>query len=234
MSISRNELVTWLNDYLKIDAFRDTSLNGLQLEGRETVTRIAVAVDSTLATLEEAAQSGADFLIVHHGWFWGKPLAITGAHGKRVRTALEARFSLYAAHLPLDAHMEVGNNVSMANALSLKDIKPFGEYKGTSIGVQGRLPVPLSLQDLADQIQNITGEICLVHGGGPGMISSIGICSGEGSNIRCQRHLLRTLRIRNPGSPGFGGQTRGHVRTAVAVFAPTNRTVRTQIKVTEA
>jgi putative NIF3 family GTP cyclohydrolase 1 type 2 len=142
MSISRNELVTWLNDYLKINAFKDISLNGLQLEGRETVTRIAVAVDSTLATLEETARSGADFLIVHHGWFWGKPLAIAGAHGKRVRTALEAGFSLYAAHLPLDAHPEVGNNISMANALSLTDIKPFGEYKGIPIGVQGRFPVP--------------------------------------------------------------------------------------------
>jgi dinuclear metal center YbgI/SA1388 family protein len=183
MSISRNELVTWLNDYLKIESFKDISLNGLQLEGRETVSRIAVAVDSTLATLEEAALSGADFLIVHHGWFWGKPLAIAGPHGKRVRTALEAGFSLYAAHLPLDAHPEVGNNISMANALSLKDIKPFGEYKGISIGVQGRLPVPLSLQDLADQIQTITGEICLVHGGGPGMISSIGISSGEGADM---------------------------------------------------
>jgi dinuclear metal center YbgI/SA1388 family protein len=183
MSILRTELVQWLDSYLEIAAFKDRSLNGLQLEGRATVSRIAVAVDSTLATLEEAAQSGADFLIVHHGWFWGQPLAIAGAHGKRVKTALEAGFSLYAAHLPLDAHPEVGNNVSLANALSLTDLHPFGEHKGVPIGVRGRFPVPLSLQDMADQIQTITGEICLVHGGGPGMISSVGICSGEGADL---------------------------------------------------
>jgi dinuclear metal center YbgI/SA1388 family protein len=98
--------------------------------------------------------------------------------GRRVKLAFEHGLSLYAAHLPLDAHPEVGNNIVLAKSLALQEIQPFGEYNGSSIGFQGKLPVPLSLQDLADRIQKTTGEVCLVHAGGPHMISSIGIISG--------------------------------------------------------
>ena len=178
----RHELVAWLDSYLNIHAFPDLSLNGLQLEGKEHVQRIAVAVDSTLATIEEAARAGADFLIVHHGWFWGKPLAIAGPHGKRVRTALEAGLSLYAAHIPLDANLEVGNNVQMAKALGVQRLEPFGKYKGVDIGVRGTLPVPVSLQDLADSVQKVTGEVCLVHAGGPPQVSTVGIISGAAAD----------------------------------------------------
>ncbi len=183
MLVSRDTLVSWLNTYLNISAIPDKSLNGLQFEGREEVSRIAVAVDSTLATLQAAAESRADFLIVHHGWFWGAPLAIAGAHGRRVRVAFETGFSLYASHLPLDVHAEVGNNIQMARALSLKNIVPFAERRGLKIGVAGELPVPVSLQDLADSVQKITGEVCLVHAGGAGMVQRIALCSGEGSDL---------------------------------------------------
>jgi dinuclear metal center YbgI/SA1388 family protein len=174
--------VQWLDAYLNIRAFPDLSLNGLQCEGKERITRIAVAVDATLATIEEAVRSDADFLITHHGWFWGKPLAIAGPHGKRVHTTLEGGLSLYVAHIPLDAHLEVGNNVQMAKALGMTKLEPFGTYKGTPIGVQGSLPVRVSLQDLADSVQKTTGEVCLVHAGGPPQVQRIGIISGAAAD----------------------------------------------------
>ena len=176
--MQRSELVKWLDSYLEIAKIPDGSLNGLQFEGSETVTRIACAVDSSLATIEAAVESGADFLIVHHGWFWKNVQPIVGPLAKRVKAAAAGNLNLYVSHLPLDAHPEVGNNIQLAKLLSLKNIEPFGLDKNLSLGFQGQLPVPLSLQDLADTIQKITGEICLVHAGGNAMVSSIGIISG--------------------------------------------------------
>ncbi len=182
-SISRRDLVAWLDSYLSIKTIPDSSLNGLQLEGSETVSRIAVAVDSTLATIEEAVAAGADFLIVHHGWFWKDVQPITGPLAKRVKAAISGNLSLYAAHLPLDLHPEVGNNAVMAKALSLQNLEPFGLAQGLNIGFKGTLPVPQSLQDFADSIQKMTGEVCLVHGGGKPMVSSVAILSGGGAGF---------------------------------------------------
>ncbi|HWG85542.1 MAG TPA: Nif3-like dinuclear metal center hexameric protein [Deinococcales bacterium] len=180
---SRHELVAWLDQYLNVPGTPDKSLNGLQVEGKDEVHRIAVAVDSSLATLEAAARAGADFLIVHHGFFWGEPLAIRGPHKRRVQTLLDAGISLYAAHAPLDIHPEVGNSLELARGLGMGGIEPFGSKKGLAWGVRGALPVPVSLQDLADSVQRVTGEVCLVHSGGGASARSIGIVSGASAGF---------------------------------------------------
>ena len=126
MELSR--LVAWLDTYLETDAFEDASLNGLQVEGQPEVNKVAVAVDSSLTTFEQAAEVGADLLIVHHGLFWGEPLPLTGMHGRRVRYLLEHNLGLYASHLPLDAHREVGNNWGLARILGMDDLEPFGRW----------------------------------------------------------------------------------------------------------
>lgn len=182
--VSRADLVRWLNAYLQLDTFAkaDPSLNGLQIEGSELIRRVAASVDSSAKTLEHAADSGADLLLVHHGLFWGQPLPITGPHRSRLRTALMADLNLYAAHLPLDAHPEVGNNAMIARALSLENPVPFGRYAGHTLGLAGELPFEQSLQDFADRVQKLTGEICLVHGGGSPTVRRLGIVSGGGAD----------------------------------------------------
>ena len=112
--MKRDKLVSWLDSYLEIVAYDDISLNGLQVEGTDEVNKVVAAVDSSMTTFEQAAELGADMLIVHHGLFWGKPLALTGMHKRRVQFLLEKNMSLYAAHIPLDAHKEVGNNWGLA------------------------------------------------------------------------------------------------------------------------
>lgn len=176
--MKRMELAAWLDTYLQIDAFQDPSLNGLQVEGTADVTKVAVAVDSSLSTFEQAADIGADFLIVHHGLFWGSPLAITGQHKRRVRHLLEHDISLYAAHIPLDAHRDVGNNWGLARILGMTDLEEFGLWEGKAIGVKGVFPETLTLRELADQIEEELGESVLVHAGGPQQIGSLGIISG--------------------------------------------------------
>ena len=164
--VERDTLVRWLNEYLDIGGYPDPSLNGLQIEGTPLVRRVAASVDTSLKTLQDAADSGADLLLVHHGLFWGQPLAVTGPHGRRIRTALMADLNLYAAHIPLDAHPEIGNNAMIARALTLHNARPFGDWEGRKIGLAGELPFPQSLQDFVDRVQKLTGEICLVHGVG--------------------------------------------------------------------
>lgn len=178
VSVPLSELTQYLDSYLKLSDFKDPSNNGLQIEGKDTVSRIACAVDAALPTIKEAGEAGADMLITHHGLFWGQPLMVRGPHKRRLETALSAGLSLYAAHLPLDAHPEVGNNAVMAGALSLSELKPFGKFAGQSIGFGGELPFALSVQDLAERIQRLTGEVALVHGGGAGEVKRIAIVSG--------------------------------------------------------
>jgi len=173
-----SELVTWLDVYLETTAFDDLSLNGLQVEGRPEVTKVAVAVDSSMTTFEQAAEVGADLLIVHHGLFWERPLAIAGMHGRRVKYLLDNGISLYASHIPLDAHREVGNNWGLARILGMADLEPFGRFGGRDIGVKGRFPNGITLRELADQLEKELGESVLVHAGGTLELETLGIISG--------------------------------------------------------
>lgn len=182
--MQRDDLVRWLDEYLDLAAFPDDpSLNGLQVEGAGEVQKVAVAVDASLMAIEQAADAGADMLITHHGLFWGAPLAIRGPHKRRVEALLEAEISLYAAHLPLDAHREVGNNWGLARLLGLDELAPFGGWRGRDLGVRGSFPTPVSLRDLADQIERALGESVLVHAGGPLEVSRLGIVSGSASGM---------------------------------------------------
>lgn len=177
--MKRDELVAWLDTYLETDQWtHDASLNGLQVEGPEEVRKIAIAVDSSLTTFQQAAAAGADFLIVHHGLFWGKPEAVTGMHKRRLEVLLRNDISLYASHLPLDAHKEIGNNWGMARILGLTGLEDFGLYQGKHIGVKGTFIEPIPLRVLAEKIEQHLGEQVMVHQGGIDQIRTMGIVSG--------------------------------------------------------
>ena len=176
--MKRDELVKWLDDYLKTGEYPDISLNGLQVEGVEEVAKVAVAVDSSMQTFEKAAELGADMLIVHHGLFWGSPLAITGMHRRRVGYLLGQGINLYASHIPLDAHREVGNNWGLARILAMEDLEDFGEFKGKPIGVKGRLPTEMPRRVLANLLEEKLGEPVMMLEGGPEQVSTLGIVSG--------------------------------------------------------
>ncbi len=177
--MKRDALVAWLDAYLDIGAYpADPSLNGLQVEGCAEVTKVALAVDASLNAFTQAADIGADMVIAHHGLFWGPAKAVTGPHKRRLAFLLERDISLYAAHIPLDAHRQVGNNWGLARILGLEELAPFGEFGGSPIGCMGRFASPLDLHDLADRIEKALGESVLVHAGGDMAIESLGIVSG--------------------------------------------------------
>ena len=131
-----------LREILAIDelAHIDNSLNGVQVGRLDAeVRRIAFAVDACSESFRRAVEWNADLLFVHHGLFWGGSIAVTGSHFDRLKVLLDGGCALYAAHLPLDMHPELGNNASMAKKLGLVDLQPFGEYHGVKIGVKGSL-----------------------------------------------------------------------------------------------
>lgn len=177
--MNRDVLTAWLDAFLDIHAYADPSLNGLQVEGAEEVTKVALAVDASLNAFEQAAEVGADMLIVHHGLFWGPAKAVVGPHRRRIAYLLQRDISLYAAHIPLDAHREVGNNWGLARVLRLEQLEPFATFKGMPVGCKGRFESPVDLHDLADRIEKALGESVLVHAGGPDAVSTLGIVTGS-------------------------------------------------------
>lgn len=181
--MKQHELVSYLDSYLQIDTFRaiDYSLNSLVVSAPDEreVKRVCTAVDASLSTFERAIDEGCDLLIVHHGLFWGSPLAITGAHYRRIKTLLDANVSLYVAHLPLDAHPEVGNNAQMAKALGLEDIEPFSPYKGVPIGFMGRFS---ETRDAAWICKRLAFDDPTILDVGTRSFRSVGIVSGGASD----------------------------------------------------
>jgi dinuclear metal center YbgI/SA1388 family protein len=176
-----NEFDEWMHAALPIDEFAriDSSRNGLQVTRRnQEIQRVAVAVDAAMETFERAADWGADVLLVHHGLFWGREQVLTGDHYERVRFLLDHDIALYAVHLPLDAHLSLGNNAGMAAALSLEEVEPFGLVKGMPIGVEGRFPRPVSIDEVVATLFGDTYRPLSVLPFGPAEIRSVGIISG--------------------------------------------------------
>lgn len=168
-----------LDDYSSVDA----SMNGLQVgkPGKE-INRVVCAVDASLATFEQAAKMKADAIFVHHGLFWGQPIAVTQMHYHRVALLIEHDIALFAAHLPLDAHPVRGNNATMASLLQLQNLKPFGMYHGVDIGYRGVLPEPLGADEIAAKL-GLGPETGLhILRFGKERISSVGIVSGGAAN----------------------------------------------------
>ena len=179
--VNRDELVSFLNEYLNVSAYPDKSSNGLQVEGKEEVERVAFAVDTTLRTIERAAEAKADMLIVHHGMIWGGLGYITGIHYKRLKALLSSGRNLYAAHLPLDAHHEVGNNVELLRLLGLEPKGPFGEYRGLTIGFWGEFEEPQPIEKVAQIIAEKLDTTVKTYEFGRREIKTIGAISGAGA-----------------------------------------------------
>ncbi len=177
-----DDLTDYLDQYLEIDAFSDASLNGLQVQNSVPIKKIGLAVDACLEAILLAEQADCNLLIVHHGIFWGTTACIRNYIYKRVRALIQADMALYVAHLPLDAHQEVGNNIQIARRLGLSDIHPFGSYKGSSIGVQGNLNSAIDLEEALDKCREEMDSPHISLRFGPAKVSRIGILTGSASD----------------------------------------------------
>jgi dinuclear metal center YbgI/SA1388 family protein len=140
MAVALQELVDHCNTRLSIPGFPDYpgALNGLQAANNGTVTRIGAAVDAGLETFTKARDAGVDFLIVHHGMFWDAPRPLVGAAREKVKLLLDSNIALYSAHLPLDAHPEIGNNALLVRELGMEPARGFYDFQGSKVGAIAR------------------------------------------------------------------------------------------------
>lgn len=183
--IARQDLLNYFQALLTPELFDDYAPNGLQIEGKERVKKIAFAVSATQDSLKDALAWGADTLIVHHGVLWKHQGArpITGAWGQRIKLAMQSELNLIAYHLPLDGHQQVGNAVALAQALGLTGLAPFGLYKKQPSGAQGSLAKPMSVSEFQQHMQSVLQHPVVVATADPqALIRSVGIITGGANN----------------------------------------------------
>ncbi len=183
--INSTQFLQYLNQLLNSHLFDDYCPNGIQVEGKKNIKKIAFAVSATQESIDLANSWGADALVVHHGIFWKYAGArpVTGAWGERVKKLIKADLNLYAYHLPLDAHPEVGNAVALANLIGLTDLLPFGEHKRQPLGVKGKFGTPIKSADLKLKLSSLLNhEIKLATHDENALIHSMGIITGGANN----------------------------------------------------
>ena len=181
--MKRRELIEYLDDFLHIAEISDYGPQGLQVEtANEDVSRIALAVDVAPAIIEAAAAWQADMLLVHHGIFWRDVERIAGPLGQRVRLLLEHGINLYAAHLPLDAHPQVGNNAVLAQMFAVEIEEWWCAPKGTPLGVVGTLQTEMTLSQFVETVENKLDTRARVLAHGPVQIHKVAILSGFGAD----------------------------------------------------
>ncbi|MBC7713145.1 MAG: Nif3-like dinuclear metal center hexameric protein [Rhizobacter sp.] len=154
--MNTSELDQFLKTLLKPELFDDYCPNGLQVEGKSEIKKILFALSSTRESAEFAVKIKADALIVHHGLFWKfhGTRTLTGPFYKRVAPLLKNDINLFGYHLPLDAHTEVGNAVSIAGLIEMDELQPFGNHKGAFTGTMGVLKNPMSGLELKKLLEN--------------------------------------------------------------------------------
>jgi dinuclear metal center YbgI/SA1388 family protein len=184
-TISLASVARYCDQLLRTDQFGDWegAVNGLQVENRGTITRIAAAVDASRATVELAIRARADLLIVHHGLFWNSSHPWTGKRYELLRLLIENDLAVYSSHLPLDAHPRMGNNAQLCAALGLKKNKAFFFEKGRFIGRKSETSLPR--RKLAERLDRVLGQPPKLLAGGPDVCRSIGIVTGgAGSELK--------------------------------------------------
>ncbi|WP_420628334.1 Nif3-like dinuclear metal center hexameric protein [Candidatus Leptofilum sp.] len=181
--MDRAELVAYLDEYLRISEIVDYGPQGLQVEtSNSEVKRIALAVDVSPMIIETAVSTQADMLLVHHGVLWRQVERIAGPLGERVRQMMAHGLNLYAAHLPLDAHPEVGNNAVLAKMFGVTNVEWWCSPTNVPIAVVGSVPTQPSLDELVGQVnsQLNTNAHVLVHG--PAKVQRLAVLSGFGAD----------------------------------------------------
>ena len=174
--MQRTELDAYLQQYLEVANFRDYCPNGLQVEGRSTIERLVTGVTASVDLLEAAIAARADALLVHHGYFWrGEDSRIVGTRRRRIALLIDNDINLFAFHLPLDAHADVGNNAALAGVLGLRASGRFGEQ---DIGMYGETDDAPTLSTLAARIEQRLQRVPLVIGDLEKPISRIAWCTG--------------------------------------------------------
>jgi dinuclear metal center YbgI/SA1388 family protein len=181
--MNNRKLANKLDQFLEIHQFKDYCPNGLQVEGREQVNKIVTGVTANQALIDAAIALKADAILVHHGFFWkGEAQQIVGMKYNRIKALIENNINLYAYHLPLDVHPELGNNKQLAELLGITDRRPLEPWDKRSVGRVGKFEQAITPQTLTDLITKQLKRVPLWIDGGKRDIKSVAWCTGGGQD----------------------------------------------------
>ncbi|BCA95072.1 GTP cyclohydrolase 1 type 2 [Legionella antarctica] len=189
--ITRNELSLHLHEFLNCAQYNDYAPNGLQIEGQEKIKRICTAVTASEEIISKAVAWKAEALLVHHGYFWrGEDPIIIGMKRQRIAKLLSHNINLFAYHLPLDCHPELGNNACLAKLLLLESIQMHKAGNTENLLWSGKLAHPMSNPMFTQFLEKILGRKPLYIAGSNNIIKSIAWCSGAAQDFIEDAHRL--------------------------------------------
>jgi len=175
-----NTITRFLNKELGVRVIPDNSRNGLQVRGKDNVTKIGFAVDGCMEVFEKAKKLKCDMLVVHHGILWKGGKVHDMTREKRINYLKRNKISLYGSHLPLDAHDKYGNNIVLAEMIGLTNIKKFGKYGKFKIGFKGSFAKPKTMASITNKLNKELKIKCISLKFGKSKIKTVGIVSGGG------------------------------------------------------
>ncbi len=183
MSVTLDEVLKELKTLLRPEQFNDYCPNGLQVEGRRSVSKVVSGVTACQALIDRAIAAEADMLLVHHGYFWrGEDAAVTGIKKLRIQSLLAHNISLLAYHLPLDVHAELGNNAQLGKLLGFNTTGDIGKQNNHSLGLTGTVTEVCSGTQLAALIESRLGRAPLHIMGSDRPIKTVAWCTGGAQN----------------------------------------------------
>jgi dinuclear metal center YbgI/SA1388 family protein len=183
MPVELSQLETVLTNLLRPEQFKDYCPNGLQIEGGNSISKIVTGVTASKALLDAAIAASADAILVHHGYFWqGENPCLKGAKKARVKILLDHNISLFAYHLPLDVHQELGNNVQLARRLEIEVTGDLKKQNNHPLVFSGVFAKPITNADFALRIKQVLGREALIVQGRSETIKTIAWCTGAAQN----------------------------------------------------
>ncbi|PKH01438.1 Nif3-like dinuclear metal center hexameric protein [Psychromonas sp. MB-3u-54] len=181
--MQNKKLANKLDQFLEIHQFKDYCPNGLQVEGKPEVKKIITGVTACQALIDLAVIENADAILVHHGFFWkGEAQALVGMKYKRIKALMDNGINLYAYHLPLDVHPELGNNAQLATLLGITDRRPLEPWDKRCVARVGKFEQAVSPEQLSARIEAVLARKPLHIDGGKKDIKSIAWCTGGGQD----------------------------------------------------
>jgi dinuclear metal center YbgI/SA1388 family protein len=174
-------ILHFMEETFKVSEFPDYShaLNGLQVEGPEEIHRVVASVDASEAAIAGARDGGCDLLLVHHGLFWDGFGPISGPRFRKVAGLIQEKMALYALHLPLDAHPELGNCAGLCRSMGLEPAGTFGAYKGVDIGCWAE--ASHDRDEVKAMLEGAVGGGAVLIPGGPERVKRVGFLTGGGA-----------------------------------------------------
>lgn len=183
MSVKLSQLEAELIGLLKPEQFKDYCPNGLQIEGGHSISKLVTGVTASQALIEAAIAASADAILVHHGYFWqGENPCLKGVKKARIKALMDHDISLFAYHLPLDVHQELGNNVQLANRLGIDITGDLKKQNNYPLVFSGAFHEPISGADLALRLEHVLGREALRVCGRAETIKTIAWCTGAAQN----------------------------------------------------